>query len=250
MHARSGAMRCFAYTHPEMPNELLNILYVAERADVSKSRADVYTPADKSLANVAMLCAGNVTCKGLLGFDLPYRLINELKTDKSIIPASWDVVSLSPMPTFRKWLDALIADNTNASKIEKYLTGEDIRYLRIQGKNSNICEAMCTLLADWVGTLENPTLGKEMPLALEMPLKRLGLAYLRGTREEKGKIRSLDSVYGIHVAKCKEEVVGLHPMADPTTNGIQQSYGMLVNYQSRGNREDIDKLLKIGRTLQ
>ncbi len=101
--------RCFAYFHPAMPDEPLIFVEVALMQDMPTKISDVLsTPRDiisQHDARVAVFYSISNCQSGLSGISFGNFLIKRVASDlKRDLPELNQFVTLSPVPTFRKWL--------------------------------------------------------------------------------------------------------------------------------------------------
>ncbi len=101
--------RCFAYFHPAMPDEPLIFVEVALMAEIPTNISDVLsTPRDiinQHDARVAVFYSISNCQNGLSGVSFGNFLIKRVAGDlKRNLPDLTQFVTLSPVPTFRKWL--------------------------------------------------------------------------------------------------------------------------------------------------
>ncbi|GMH67106.1 hypothetical protein TL16_g04593 [Triparma laevis f. inornata] len=108
-----GGMRCFGFFHPSLPDEPLVFVHVAlmpsltssmEQIAEHRSSADVSKEDD---AKAAIFYSINSTKDGLAGVELGNFLIKKVAATLQIeFPNITTYSTLSPIPRFRKWLQA------------------------------------------------------------------------------------------------------------------------------------------------
>jgi malonyl-CoA decarboxylase len=213
--------RCYAFFHPRMPREPLVFVEVALTSGISR---DVQPLLDESApvldpgeANTAIFYSISNTQAGLRGVSLGNfllkRVIEALRRD---LPGLQTFSTLSPLPTFRLWLDQQFAKDSVPLERADLLP-----------------------LADALGGPPTPlqlqqTLQKtrwsEMPeliAALERPMNMLGLHYL--TKVKQGQL-PFDPVARFHLGNGAR-IERLNWAADISAKGFNQSYSMMVNYR-------------------
>ena len=124
--------RCFAFFHPSMPTEPLIFVEVALTKGVPNSIQSLLSDTDDALletdANTAAFYSISNCQSGLKGVSFGNSLIKQVARDLSNeLPNLKTFVTLSPIPGFRRWLEAekVSAEETDATKLKhlaaKYL---------------------------------------------------------------------------------------------------------------------------------
>jgi malonyl-CoA decarboxylase len=213
--------RCYAFFHPRMSREPLVFVEVALTRELSRDihpLLDENAPVlDSGEANTAIFYSISNTQAGLRGVSLGNfllkRVVEALRRD---LPALKTFSTLSPLPTFRRWLDEQFAKDSVP------LDRSDLAPLAAAlGGAATPLQLQQTL---------QKTRWSEMPdliAALERPMTTLGLHYL--TREKLGRF-PLDPVARFHLGNGAR-VERLNWAADISVKGFNQSYGMMVNYR-------------------
>lgn len=223
--------RCFAFFHPRMPDEPLIFVEVALVTGMSgnvQSLLDEAAPVqDPHSADTAIFYSISNAQKGLAGISfgnfLIKRVVDNLATE---FPNLKNFATLSPIPGFRRWLDA-------ESKREEAGEGEGLLTV---SERSRIAE----LFADpgiapqdredgLQALLDRPGWHRdEAALTILKPiLLRLGAKYLI---EVKSGRRARDPVAHFHLANGAR-MERLNWLADTSENGLRQSAGMMINYR-------------------
>ncbi len=201
--------RCFAFFHPNMPDEPLIFVEVAlvqGLADNVQNLLDEDAPIlDLNEADTAIFYSISNAQKGLGGISfgnfLIKRVVGELQHD---FPALKQFSTLSPIPGFQRWLNK----QTEAQLSE--LPGGK-RWLQI---------AEPRLPQEW-------HLDDELAEKRKEPLLQLAAHYL-SNEKRKGKT-ALDPVTHFHLSNGAE-IAQLNWLADSSANGLKQSAGLMVNY--------------------
>ncbi|WP_372831163.1 malonyl-CoA decarboxylase [Pontibacterium sp.] len=201
--------RCFAFFHPNMPQEPLIFVEVAlvkGLADNVQKLLDEDAPIlDLKEADTAIFYSISNAQKGLAGISfgnfLIKRVVAELQHD---FPALKRFSTLSPIPGFQRWLNK----QTNAD-LETLPGGKN--WLQI---------AEPRLPEGW-------HLDEEVAEKRREPLLQLAAHYL--TVEKRRGITALDPVAHFHLSNGAE-VAQLNWLADNSDNGLKQAAGLMVNY--------------------
>lgn len=187
--------RCFAFFHPQLPEEPIIFIEVALTRGMSAHvqplldiRSPVATPMN---ADCAMFYSITNCQEGLRGISFGNLLIKQVAEDlKREFPQLRRFATLSPIPGFRRWLEK-VADKELLSKIED---------------------------PAW-------HLG-EVPEALEKVLTRLCAHYLL---HAKHGAEPLDAVARFHLGNGAS-LERLNWMGDSSEQGMARSAGLMVNY--------------------
>ena len=217
--------RCYALFHPRMPAEPLIFVEVALVRGLAGSvqlLLDKKAPLlDAKEADTAIFYSISNCQRGLAGISfgnfLIKRVVSVLGTEYRNIKT---FATLSPMPGFRKWLDAKLKDAQpgllsaeEAASLASLFTAET--------KPANGTAALAGLLARR-GWARDAAVVK----ALEPVLIRLGARYL--LTESQGK-RALDPVAHFHLSNgARVERIML--CADTSEKGVRESATLMVNY--------------------
>jgi malonyl-CoA decarboxylase len=217
--------RCYALFHPRMPAEPLIFVEVALVKGLAGSvqrlldkKAPLLDPKD---ADTAIFYSISNCQRGLAGISfgnfLIKRAVNTLSAEYRNIK---QFATLSPIPGFRKWLDArLKADDKALLSTEESTSLAAV--LPADDRPVTGPLALAALLAKR-GWQRDPALVK----VLEPVLIRLAARYL--LVESNGK-RALDPVAHFHLSNGAR-VEKLTLLADTSDKGIKESATMMVNY--------------------
>jgi len=203
-----GDRRCFAFFHPAMPEEPLIFIEVALTQKMSDSIAPLLTPApDRELSATprAAIFYSISNCQpGLRNIQFGDFLIKQVVAElQAELPGLRIFATLSPIPGFRRWLD------------EAFALGKIVPSALKQAIERG----------DWI---DNPKAAD----ALRAPLLGLCARYLVGMSPdgEGGEVK--DPVARFHLSNGAR-LERINWRADPSSQGVEQSWGMMVNYRYR-----------------
>jgi malonyl-CoA decarboxylase len=213
--------RCYGFFHPRMPDEPLIFVEVAltdHLADNIQDLLDEHAPVfDARAADTAIFYSISNTQTGLRGVSfgnfLLKRVIEDLKRD---FPQLRQFSTLSPLPLLRRW-----AEKTPECWEHAFLSG-DLERIGKLAHCPPTREGVQSLLAtqEWAA---NPRLAR----AFFAPLTRLAAHYLLTAKA--GERRIYDPVARFHLGNGAR-IERLNFLADRSPKGLQQAYGMMVNY--------------------
>ena len=214
--------RCYAFFHPRMPLEPLIFVQVAlleEVADNVQRLLDIEAPlADANRANTAIFYSISATQKGLRGVSfgnfLLKRVIDDLKRD---FPRLKTFATLSPIPGLVRWVQR------NPEEFAHAITATDWKRLAALGVAGTDTPVLAAMLE---GNENAWTQDEDLQHALREPLLRLAARYLLEARRGD---KPVDTVARFHLGNGAR-VERLNWMADKSDKGLQQSWGMMVNY--------------------
>lgn len=197
--------RCFAFFHPNMPNEPLIFVEVAlvqGLANNVQTLLDEAAPLqDIQEADTAIFYSISNAQPGLAGISFGNFLIKRVVARlQQEYPHLKQFSTLSPMPGFCRWLD-----QQDESELEKLAGGK--QWLQLKS-DSNI-------------SINEP------PAEAREPLLSLACHYLS---QAKGRGHlSKDPVAHFHLSNGAQ-LAQLNWLADSSAKGLQQSAGIMVNY--------------------
>jgi malonyl-CoA decarboxylase len=218
--------RCFAFFHPRMPSEPLIFVEVAlvdGMATNIQALLDEKAPlGDPRNADTAIFYSISNAQKGLAGVSFGGFLIKRVaELLANDFPRLKTFATLSPIPGFRAWLDQQFADG-----LPGVLDKADRKALAAVLGDNNASKGMLKqLLAD-----NSWSKDKALAAALQGPLMRLVARYLTQAKREDGK--ALDPVANFHLSNGAR-VEQINWLGDTSKKGMQQSAGLMVNYQYR-----------------
>jgi malonyl-CoA decarboxylase len=214
--------RCYAFFHPRMPNEPLIFVEVAlvqGLAGSVQALLDQKAPLlDPRTADSAIFYSISNCQRGLAGISfgnfLIKRVVEVLSAEFRDLKA---FATLSPIPGFRRWLDATLAKN----QPDLLRDNEAALLLAATPDAEGAPAALAALLArrNWV---RDPATAK----LLEPILRRLCAHYL--LNEGRGK-RAADPVAHFHLSNGAR-IERICPLADTSEKGVKESAALMVNY--------------------
>lgn len=201
--------RCFAFFHPQLPDEPLIFIEVALTRGMSakvQPLLDVNSPvAAPELANCAMFYSITNCQEGLRGISFGNFLIKQVAVElRSEFPRIRRFATLSPIPGFRSWL---------AAQRERLCAGANADALRALFER---LEA-----SDWPRG--------EGAAAAEQLLVPLAAYYL--ARARRG-LEPIDAVARFHLGNGAV-LERLNWLGDTSLHGMARSYGLMCNYVYR-----------------
>ena len=214
--------RCYAFFHPNMPDEPLIFVEVAlvdGMADNVQALLDESAPTgEPEHANAAIFYSISNAQRGLSGVSFGDFLIKKVVDDLSHeLPNLKNFATLSPIPGFRSWL---------ASRFEagaELLNHEQEEQIAALAGDTGATPAL-------LAALDRPHWYQdESVVAVLKPiLLHLVAGYLLYQRRESSGT-ALDSVAHFHLSNGAQ-VERVNWLADLSERGLQQSAGMMVNY--------------------
>ena len=216
--------RCYAFFHPRMPMEPLIFVEVAltdHLADNVQTLLDEHAPVfDAQRASTAIFYSISNTQAGLRGVSfgnfLLKRVVDDLKRD---YPRLVSFATLSPLPTFRRWAEK------NPEAWRNAFSDSDLERIkrRLLPEMTPIAStgdlARLLTVAHWIKD-------ERLARALQHGLTRLAARYL--LTASKGS-QPYDPVARFHLGNGAR-IERLNYLADTSTRGDRQSYGLMVNY--------------------
>ncbi|BBB31456.1 malonyl-CoA decarboxylase [Neptunomonas japonica] len=200
--------RCFAFFHPNMPNEPLIFVEVAlvkGLADNVQTLLDESAPVgDIEQADTAIFYSISNAQQGLAGISfgnfLIKRVVKELQHE---FPHLKQFSTLSPIPGLTRWIH-----KQPAEELEQLPGGK----------------ALLPHIQDQALTLTTEQLAEPQ---LKAPLIKLATYYLAKAERVGGT--AADSVTHFHLSNGAQ-IAQLNWMADTSVNGLNQAAGFMVNY--------------------
>ncbi|KAI8997237.1 malonyl-CoA decarboxylase-domain-containing protein [Pilobolus umbonatus] len=215
--------RVYAFSLKNIPNEPLVFVHVALVPTLSSSVQDILDQEVPSALNPnhvkSAVCYSITTQKGLGGINLGNylikRVVEELRTQFTQIDT---FATLSPLPGFRKWLMNHIEDESIGAVFKE------------------------AGVYDWKMKLDR--FNKEDQTELDRALMELCARYVLS--EKRNGRNALDPVANFHL-RNGASAHQIHWMADTSPQGLQNSFGIMINYKyntdctEQNNRLYIDK---------
>ena len=214
--------RCYAFFHPNMPNEPLIFVEVAlvdGMADNVQALLDESAPTgNPEDANTAIFYSISNAQRGLSGVSFGDFLIKQVVDDLSHeLPNLKTFATLSPIPGFRSWLDSRLeagADLINHAQQDQ---------LAALAGDSGDTPPLQALLDRPHWYQDEDIVAVVQPILLH-----LVAGYLLYQRRESADT-ALDSVAHFHLSNGAQ-VERINWLADSSERGLAQSAGMMVNY--------------------
>ena len=213
--------RCYGFFHPRLPNEPLIFVEVALVEQLSGSITPLLdeqaAPADLGKATTAIFYSISNTQTGLRGVSFGNSLIKQVvETLQAEFPRLRTFATLSPIPGFRAWL------GKNAGTLLQQLPDK----LRAElGRALQSDTPQAAQLASAVDAAD-----KAQALDARSPVRQVLLhcaAHYLGRALHEGK--PLDPVARFHLGNGAR-VERLNWAGDPSSKGLKQSFGLMVNY--------------------
>lgn len=208
---------CYAFFHPALNDEPLIFVEVALTDDIPGSIAPILTasrePLEANEVDTAVFYSISNCQRGLAGVSFGNFLIKQVVEEVSRDnPRLKTFVTLSPVPGFADWLR-----RERQSGSTRALTQEDL-------------EALTNLDTEGWWQLD------QTREPLEEPLRRAAAWYFLHAKNSRGL--PADPVARFHLGNGAR-LEKIHFLADSSDNGLQQSYGLMVNYLY--DLDDIEK---------
>jgi malonyl-CoA decarboxylase len=218
--------RCYAFFHPRMPAEPLIFVEVAlvkGLADSVQRLLDPKAPLiDLREADTAIFYSISNCQRGLDGISFGNFLIKRVVADLSAeLRRVRTFATLSPIPGFRRWLDAQFAEPRAG-----FLSEEESTALRIAVPPSGPAPETGAQALAAILNLRGWWRDAPVRRAAEPVLMRLCARYL--LLEGKGR-RALDPVAHFHLTNGAR-LERILPLADTSERGVKESATFMVNY--------------------
>jgi len=227
--------RCYAFFHPQMPDEPLIYVWVAlvkGIADNVQALLDLKREVleDATEADTAIFYSISNAQRGLDGISfgnfLIKRVVDDLAGDFKHLKT---FATLSPIPGFRTWLEQEISQGTEPL----LLPGEQdaLEKALAEEAGPDAAQDAFKVLCDHSLWRHKPDLQE----AVRPVLTRLGARYLvRAKRQNKAR----DRVAHFHLSNGAR-IERINWLGDSSAKGLRESSGMMVNYLYRSG--DIEK---------
>ena len=199
--------RCYGFFHPRLPDDPLIFVEVAFTREIPGKIAPILdtgrAPIAPEEATTAVFYSISNTQRGLSGVSFGHFLIKQVVEDlRHEFPGLTTFVTLSPVPRFARWLDA-------ERQAEEGLLGPETR------------AALAAL--DTPGWHTDEAIVEE----LGAPLLAAASAYFLEARDAKGRVA--DPIARFHLGNGAR-LEQLNMLGDASPKGLEQSYGLMVNY--------------------
>jgi malonyl-CoA decarboxylase len=203
--------RCFAFFHPQLPNDPLIFVEVALTRDMPANIADLLAedraPINAEDATTAVFYSISNCQEGLRGISFGNFLIKQVVEDlRRELPKLDTFVTLSPVPGFAHWLER-----------ERQTEHSDALSVADKAKLAALDEE------DWPGR-------PEIAAALQPVLTAAAAWYFLRARTPDGRV--LDPVARFHLGNGAR-LERINFLADRSPRAMRQAYGLMVNYLYR-----------------
>jgi len=222
--------RLFAFFHPNMPNEPLifvNVALVNGLATNIQKLLDADAPiANIREADTAIFYSISNAQTGLVGIGFGNFLIKRVVAEvKKELPQLKQFATLSPIPGFKNWLGKELENPA-----VDFLKEDEKKIIKKLSSNLAIDNSLQVILKS-----PNWYQDEKLCVAIEPILKRLCAVYL--TTQHSNKTRLLDPVAHFHISNGAI-IKQLNWLGNTSSAGLNQSYGMMVNYLYELNNID------------
>jgi malonyl-CoA decarboxylase len=202
--------RCFAFFHPSLIDEPLIFVEVALQSEMPTAIAPVLNEARKAEPaaepRTAVFYSISNCQEGLRGISFGSFLLKQVIEDLvREMPSLKSFVTLSPVPSFARWLDRVAADDS-----EGILTGDDRVALKALRD------------PDWHQQAAEPG------APLEATLMALAAHYFLEARSADGQ--PVDPVARFHLGNGAR-LERIDWLADTSEKGLREAHGLMVNYR-------------------
>lgn len=216
--------RCYAFFHPNMPGEPLIFVEVALVSGISdnvQQLLDESAPSENpEKADSAIFYSISNCQQGLAGISFGNFLIKQVADHIARrLPNIKNFVTLSPVPGFRRWLDAQLSSSDS-----ELLIAAEARDFEALGDAPSGNGGLANLLADHAWLADEATSSLLRPV-----LMRLCATYLLTARHDS---RAADRVAHFHLSNGAR-IERINWLADTSQRGLAQSFGIMVNYSYR-----------------
>lgn len=196
--------RCFAFFHPVMPDEPLIFVEIALTKNIPSSIQDVLAENRDMLreeeATTAVFYSISNCQAGLQGVSFGNFLIKQVVSDLShALPNLKTFVTLSPVPSFMKWLENTAADEPNGPAEEAFAA---------------------------IRSLANP---EDLSRIDRLEANIIELAARYFVLEKRADGQPVDPVARFHLGNGAS-LRQINWMGDVSQKGLKQSAGLMVNY--------------------
>ena len=213
--------RCYGFFHPSLPNEPLIFVEVALLNDIADSITPLLdesaAPQDIKKSTVAIFYSISNTQTGLKGVSfgdsLIKRVVQVLKDEFVKLRV---FATLSPIPGFRTWA------SKNMEELWSHLDTKELTALgRAMGKEAKDPPSAQEFLA-----ISEQALSWDDKSPLRSFMTRCAATYLGATKVGPNPA---DAVARFHLSNGAR-IERLNWGADPSSKGMRQSWGLMVNY--------------------
>ena len=224
-HRLESDRHCYAFFHPGMPDEPLIFIEVALVKGLAASIQSLLDEArpdvDPAKADTAIFYSISNTQAGLKGISFgPFLIKKVVDSLRASLPNLKTFATLSPIPGFRQWLDAALAEESLEDvAVLKRALEEVAAQLGVTPTLTAVLEAL-TLSGD----------PDDAGDALKGPMLGLCARYLHERRQKDGV--PLDPVARFHLGNGAR-IEQINWRGDLSGKGLRESYSLMVNYHYR-----------------
>jgi malonyl-CoA decarboxylase len=200
--------RCYGFFHPRLPDDPLIFVEVAFTRDIPGRIATILDterePIAPEEATTAVFYSISNTQRGLAGVSFGNFLIKQVVEElRHEFPGLTTFVTLSPVPHFARWLDA------ERKSDEEGVLGPETRAA--------------------LAALDTPDWQNDASIVdgLRAPLLSAAAAYFLSARDDRGRVT--DAIARFHLGNGAR-LERLNMLGDTSPKGLEQSYGLMVNY--------------------
>ena len=220
-HRLNMDRRCYAFFHPNMPDEPLIFVEVALTHGIAGSIQILLDDSTPDLApeaaDTAIFYSISNAQQGLMGISfgnfLIKRVVDSLKTE---LPNIRTFSTLSPVPGFARWLQGLTEEEMDG------LIGEEGRADLAEMGNDANSPALLLELLDNAGWHQD----EHLCAAVQPLLLRLLYHYFHAKRSDG---QPIDPVERFHLGNGAR-IERVNWLGDVSDKGFAQAYGFMVNY--------------------
>ncbi len=226
--------RCFGFFHPALPGEPLIFVEVALTTGLAASIQPLLAPdgdeaaqrGREAAADTAIFYSISNCQDGLRGVSFGNFLIKQVVEElQAELPGITQFSTLSPVPGFRRWLQARLVADDGAGLLEEGLIGDDAAQALRAAIGPAPDDGPAALLRR-VLEAERWTEDPAATEALRHVLPRLCAAFL--TTPAKGG-RPADPVARFHLGNGAR-LERVNWLGNTAPRGMAESYGLMVNY--------------------
>jgi malonyl-CoA decarboxylase len=213
--------RCYGFFHPSLPNEPLIFVEVALLNEIADNIMPLLdegaAPEDLQKSSVAIFYSISNTQGGLKGVSFGDSLIKRVvETLRAEFPKLKTFATLSPIPGFRPWL---------VRQMPELLANLNDKELSALGRELSFEPPSATHV---LAAIEQPLVLSALSTksTVRSFLTRCAAQYLGQSRQGE---QVLDPVARFHLGNGAR-IERINWFADPSSKGVKQSYGLMVNY--------------------
>lgn len=227
-HRLSSNYKIYGFFHYRMPNDPLIFVEVAFTKGIARNIQqiiDVNFEKEKHSqieADTAIFYSISATQKGLRGISFGNFLIKRVaKLISKEFPNIKKFSTLSPIPTYKKWLQKMLVEKDNV-----LLKDIEIEKIKKFNNKKDVSDIISDIInqKDWHKNEVYTNI-------LKQPLMRLCVHYLT-TVKAKFRNSACDPVANFHLTNGAK-ILHINWLGDISENGFSQSLGIMVNYEYR-----------------